>query len=245
MRGQALVLTVLLFVTLAPGCSPDHRPSAVAVAEARFAGRKTPPFPGTSKPDEILANIQFSLWSTRTYGEGFEALFEPGAVTVERLLEVQDPRGGDYLLLEVRRKNSNQVWTFGFRKQTGLMAFCAGCIVPGDSSVVTGIPRIEAVSDQLERRFGAHDAHYFAPPFTNLGYLANCDNPLITARSAKGTIVVNRELVVFEEAGFELDPPELSPEARQQRRAQQLNGRYFIAADDAVMWFEKVGTLGK
>jgi hypothetical protein len=71
------------------------------------------------------------------------------------------------------------------------------------------------------------------------------DLPFVAARSPKGTIIVTTDLKVFEEVGFEVDPPGSSPVARQQRILQSVGGRRFVQTDDAVMWFQEVGRLDK
>lgn len=103
------------------------------------------------------------------------------------------------------------------------------------------IPVLDSVSARLSERYRAVNARYFLT-VSNLGR-ADPIQPLIVADTPNGRVIVNSDLEVFEEVGFERDPPGLSESAMVERRSNQSKTGSYLVKKDGVVRFRRAGTI--
>jgi hypothetical protein len=240
LRVTAIALAALAIGLSSATCNKNYS-AVVEQANTRFTAHDAVPFPGTSDPKELLANIQYSVWKSKLYGSGLEAVFDPNAVTLAQIVAVECPQTGDYFIVDLEATGEQPLARMIVKKETGFWAAAGWWRVRPEPDLRA---RLDRVALELKQRYRAGRAWYFSPGFNNLSVGLDF-NPLIAADTPDGRIMVTPEQRVFQESGFEPDPPGLSAEERQQLRQRQVNAKpvYFIATDDGFLRFRNIGVL--
>jgi hypothetical protein len=250
MRARLLAragLAVLVASRLA--CASHHPRFDPAEQQAIDSDDPHGPYPGTSRPSEILANISFSAralaldhaWKHRGSDAWFPTEILNGkAIKASRLLEVERDaaeREGNYFIVDVETTRGRPLLVHVVvNKRSGwLMSWAEAQVRTWHWSSLD----LEAVGAQLERRFGAVNARYYDPS-SNFGY--SLFDPMVVADMADGRVIVNHWLDVFKEVGFEPDPPNLTEAELASRRAVQAQ-EPVIFKGEGVVKFRRLGPL--
>jgi hypothetical protein len=201
-----------------------------------------PPYPGATDVGQILANIQAGIVAWRLQRQiPLDLRRDRAKITVRAFFEVEgDTKEEYYYWVDVDKLDGTPVLTAQVDRESGYLMGLLSTFANGKRK--TGRPDLEAVKKQLSLMFGATDARYYCTLGANFG-VVNPLMPAIAARTPKGRVYVDWFLSVWEETGFDKDPPGITEEAKVALRQRQRQEGPNIIHGDGVERLRKVARL--
>ncbi len=157
-----------------------------------------PPYPWTTDPKQILANLQHAI---RVIGlnrdfKSYEAMLH--APTFRRVLDVTSERRDDYYLVELTDGEGTLLGVAALKKNGTLL----GSWPAEGTTPLQSVPDLPAVSRALSMRFGASRCYYYHTQPTNIAGASDPFLPLIAANGPDGRLFVDVRLNVYRESGL-------------------------------------------
>jgi hypothetical protein len=199
-----------------------------------------PPFPNTTKPAEIRANLLWSLEQSH-WDPALEQALRQGSIVFARTLDVESGLGHDYYLLEIDTTTGAAFRTIQLGKDGWIQADAPW---NGRPRRVTA-PDLQVVAQQLREKYGAVSPHYFHTYGTVESGGGGEFLPLVKAQTPDGTVLlVNSKGEVFRQLAIE--PLQgATPEAKEADLARRRRSGKTLHYRDAVAAVEKIDTLPK
>jgi hypothetical protein len=201
-----------------------------------------PPYPGATTVDRILENIRAGLvgWgSDRRIPLDLHR--DRSKIVVSRFFEVEgDTRDDNYYWVDLDRQDGAPLLTAMVFRESGML-FGLSHVFP-DGKRHYRLPVLEEVQKRLAETYGSAHAKYYFTLGTSFGVVMY-EMPMIAAQTPRGRVIVTWDCNVFEELGFEKDPPGLTPQSKADLRTRQFKEGPLIERDGGVLKFKRVGTV--
>jgi len=200
--------------------------------------KKHPPYPNTTKPAEIRANLLWSLEQSH-WDPALEQALRQASIVFARTLDVESGLGRDYYLLEIDTTTGAPFRTVKLGKDGWIQADAPW---NGHPRRVTALD-LQLVAQQLREKHGAVNAHYFHTYGTVESGSGSDFLPLVKAQTPDGTVLlVNSKGEVFRQLAIE--PLQgATPEAKEADLARRRRSGKILNYKDAVAAVEKIDTL--
>jgi hypothetical protein len=197
-----------------------------------------PPFPNTTQPAEIRANLLWSLEQSH-WDPALEQALRQGSIVFARTLDVESGLGRDYYLLEIDTTTGAPFRTVKLGKDGWIQADAPW---NGHPRRVTALD-LQLVAQQLREKHGAVNAHYFHTYGTVESGSGSDFLPLVKAQTPDGTVLlVNSKGEVFRQLAIE--PLQgATPEAKEADLARRRRSGTILNYKDAVAAVERIDTL--
>jgi hypothetical protein len=184
----AVSCVALLIVSL--GAAAAQAPPSVSTQREL---KNHPPYPNTTKPAEIRANLLWSLEQSH-WDPALEQALRQGSIVFARTLDVESGLGRDYYLLEIDTTTGAPFRTVKLGKDGWIQADAPW---NGHPRRVTALD-LQVVAQQLREKHGAVNAHYFHTYGTVESGGGSDFLPLVKAQTPDGTVLlVNSKGEVF------------------------------------------------